>query len=522
MLGKKLNKLYDPFLRAGLGYKNLECLKKAIAAQPKMYDGEKLHSAKLKIDSPDSEETLEDTEECRLKMRNKMNLKELKEELIEEKNKLLKDELDKSSSDSKDIQANLLKRIKILENDFKRSQAQSIDFELKLQHQKEKMACDVSWKSKLSTINDENQHGLNIKKELDELIEHVNQKTYTYADVRAQNQDLLITISELKNKLQTVDKGKNVTTMFDKYETSGTLLCVTSFPKNIAVKAKKVSNTKRDEVAEATILSLTLHKIALAAEAQENIAKVQEKLDEEEIEKMVEGDEDEESYASEFTDSMINDYIDDSGTRIEPGSHKEHSENVNDDDEAIEKEMKDDEIEKEEKNEDVKKTREVVKEKDNDEDVSHNLSSNKTISEELTTTVSPTTATTSKDSSLPKRKKSMIQEVLDHCNNIIPELTFAKTNEMINKDMPCLVNLAVNKDREVDPINAQEMISKEFATHAPKMIEELFRKHMQNTTLNIYPTRSSSTTGKSTADLQHQLYLNMKSKPQDQAVDPEL
>ncbi|GJQ99074.1 integrase, catalytic region, zinc finger, CCHC-type containing protein [Tanacetum coccineum] len=71
----------------------------------------------------------------------------------EQKNELLKNEIEKSSSDSKDIQANLLKRIKILENDFKRSQAQSIDFELKLQHQKEKMACDVSWKSAFQ-IND--------------------------------------------------------------------------------------------------------------------------------------------------------------------------------------------------------------------------------------------------------------------------------------------------------------------------------------------------------------------------------
>ncbi|GJT02848.1 retrovirus-related pol polyprotein from transposon TNT 1-94 [Tanacetum coccineum] len=103
------------------------------------------------------------------------------------------------------------------------------------------MACDISWKSKLSTINDENvllktqvdyvvKERENIKleyqklfnsikatrtqhqKELDELIEHVNQKTYAYADVRAQNEDLLITISELKNKLRIVDKGKNVNT----------------------------------------------------------------------------------------------------------------------------------------------------------------------------------------------------------------------------------------------------------------------------------------------------------------------
>ncbi|GKA52447.1 hypothetical protein Tco_0745762 [Tanacetum coccineum] len=72
MLGKKPNKVYDPFLKVGLGYKNLERLRKAIAAQPKMYDDEMLHSAKLNIDSPDSEETLEDAEEIRLKMRNKM------------------------------------------------------------------------------------------------------------------------------------------------------------------------------------------------------------------------------------------------------------------------------------------------------------------------------------------------------------------------------------------------------------------------------------------------------------------
>ncbi|GKB61944.1 retrovirus-related pol polyprotein from transposon TNT 1-94 [Tanacetum coccineum] len=71
-LGKRPNKVYDPFLNAGLGYQNPERLKKAIAAQPKMYDGERLHSTKLIIDSPDSEKSLEDVEESRLKMKNKM------------------------------------------------------------------------------------------------------------------------------------------------------------------------------------------------------------------------------------------------------------------------------------------------------------------------------------------------------------------------------------------------------------------------------------------------------------------
>ncbi|GKC59786.1 hypothetical protein Tco_1087384 [Tanacetum coccineum] len=50
MLGKKPNKVYDPHLKTGLGYENPKPLKKAIEAQPKMYDGEKLESNKLKVD----------------------------------------------------------------------------------------------------------------------------------------------------------------------------------------------------------------------------------------------------------------------------------------------------------------------------------------------------------------------------------------------------------------------------------------------------------------------------------------
>nr|GFB34547.1 hypothetical protein [Tanacetum cinerariifolium] len=69
---KDQNKVYYSFLKAGLGYKNLECLKKAIAAQPKMYNSDMLHRVNLKIDSPDLAETLENVEEIRLKMRNKM------------------------------------------------------------------------------------------------------------------------------------------------------------------------------------------------------------------------------------------------------------------------------------------------------------------------------------------------------------------------------------------------------------------------------------------------------------------
>ncbi|GKB25048.1 putative ribonuclease H-like domain-containing protein [Tanacetum coccineum] len=72
MLGKIPKQVYDPFLKAGLGFKNPDRLKKVIPTQPKIYHGEKVYSTKLKIDSPRFEETLEDTEKSRLKMRNKM------------------------------------------------------------------------------------------------------------------------------------------------------------------------------------------------------------------------------------------------------------------------------------------------------------------------------------------------------------------------------------------------------------------------------------------------------------------
>nr|GEW89136.1 pentatricopeptide repeat-containing protein At2g15690-like [Tanacetum cinerariifolium] len=89
---------------------------------------------------------------------------------------------------------------------------------------------------------------------------------------------------------------------------------------------------------------------------------------------------------------------------------------------------------------------------------------------------------------------------------------------MIKEEMPRMVDLVVTKDREITPRNVQELISNEFTTHGPKMIEVLFQKYMQNTTLNLYHTSStpnSSTATMSTADLQYQLHLNMKLKPQD-------
>ncbi|GJT69952.1 integrase, catalytic region, zinc finger, CCHC-type containing protein [Tanacetum coccineum] len=46
--------------------------------------------------------------------------------------------------------------------------------------------------------------------EIDELIAHVSEKTHAYGDIRAENRNLLFTISELKTRLANVEKGMNV------------------------------------------------------------------------------------------------------------------------------------------------------------------------------------------------------------------------------------------------------------------------------------------------------------------------
>ncbi|GKB82000.1 hypothetical protein Tco_0948895, partial [Tanacetum coccineum] len=82
--------------------------------------------------------------------------------------------------------------------------------------------------------------------EVNELVEHVNQKSYAYADVRAQNQYLLITISELKTKLAA--QAKNVNTKFDKSTALEKLFCIAPLNKNKDLKATTVSKKKNVNV----------------------------------------------------------------------------------------------------------------------------------------------------------------------------------------------------------------------------------------------------------------------------------
>ncbi|GKB72111.1 retrovirus-related pol polyprotein from transposon TNT 1-94 [Tanacetum coccineum] len=288
MLGKKPNKVYDPFLKAGLGYKNLERLKKAIAAQPKMYDGEMLHSAKVNIDSPDSEKILEDAEEkfsveqtyfsIPSTSNNGSESKEVTSDLpipkMPKESKLLK------MFDKMGVAINGLRtRIdKTLLEDRQRRWMSDSQNSLREFYKTDVIPMSASLSKNLKELKEELieevQEMLNIFESMEQKVNGKSSKEnilQNEIDRLLENQDLLITISELKNKLQTVDKGKTVITKFEKSETSGTLLCVTPLPKSIEVKAKKVSTTKVNTDMSKTVTSHLTPKNEQSQKHNENV-----------------------------------------------------------------------------------------------------------------------------------------------------------------------------------------------------------------------------------------------------------
>ncbi|GJR69396.1 hypothetical protein Tco_0015461 [Tanacetum coccineum] len=210
--------------------------------------------------------------------------------------------------DSIEIQEGMQNRINILENDVQRCQKQSLDFELQLQHEKERQKCEsslknvyeTSWISKMEKLESENvslefqvqyliKERENVKSEyqklfdsikkiqtqtqgeINELIEHVNQKTYAYAEVRAYNQDLLITISELKAKLKKVEKGKSVNTKFDKNNVSNQLLCVTPLNKQVFQKKTVAPKIEEKHVLSKTVTLQTSPNKKKDVETNQNV-----------------------------------------------------------------------------------------------------------------------------------------------------------------------------------------------------------------------------------------------------------
>ncbi|GKB15130.1 integrase, catalytic region, zinc finger, CCHC-type containing protein [Tanacetum coccineum] len=108
---------------------------------------------------------------------------------------------------------------------------------------------------------------------MDELIVHVFEKTYAYGAIRAENRDLLSTISELKTRLEKVEKGKSVNTKFDKTNGSQSLLCVTPLNKHAFQKKMDVSKTEENHVVLKPVTLQTSSNKQTGANQNKNVIK---------------------------------------------------------------------------------------------------------------------------------------------------------------------------------------------------------------------------------------------------------
>ncbi|GJV87117.1 hypothetical protein Tco_1531055 [Tanacetum coccineum] len=205
MLGPKPLSVYDPRLKHGLGYPNPYTLKQAISQCPKLYRASSLGNPEVPLDVRDTEDILDDASKSQNKMKEKMNgpiaiekkqnsfknkfqsdIKEMKDVFdstksdlyeIKKQNEFLKDQLLEANikheveisvlkrhecvdnslhaeivqiqRNSIEIQEGMQAKIKVVEKDVQRCQKQSVDFELKLQHEKEKH----KWESSLKNDN---------------------------------------------------------------------------------------------------------------------------------------------------------------------------------------------------------------------------------------------------------------------------------------------------------------------------------------------------------------------------------
>nr|GEY48043.1 hypothetical protein [Tanacetum cinerariifolium] len=129
-----------------------------------------------------------------------------------------------------------------------------------------------------------------------------------------------------------------------------------------------------------------------------------------------------------------------------------------------------------------------------------NLSSDKTISQELTA--------------------NGINENMDKVlHEIIPRIALNTNNDIIKDNLPRFITDTIIQERDTFLVSVPALISKEFVDHVLMIIEELFKNYVDNNVITVHPITSSSTAS-TTTNLQHQLYLKMKSNLQDQVDDP--
>ncbi|GKC07611.1 hypothetical protein Tco_0999221 [Tanacetum coccineum] len=155
-------------------------------------------------------------------------------------------DIEQVKKNSIEIQEGLQAKIKILDKDMEKLENENVSLDFKVQSlMKERDNVKIKYQKLFDSIKKTRSQS---QKEIDELIDHVFEKTYAYGAIRAENQNLLSTISELKTRLKTVEKGKSVNTKFDMTNVSQNLLCVTPLNKQLFQKKMVVLKTKETHV----------------------------------------------------------------------------------------------------------------------------------------------------------------------------------------------------------------------------------------------------------------------------------
>ncbi|GKA55277.1 hypothetical protein Tco_0754226 [Tanacetum coccineum] len=315
---KQINDLYDDFVP-----------QKELSAEQKYFSSSFISSDKTSNATSSILASMPKSKLCELKKRNEFLKDQLLEATLKHEVEIsvllshecvdnsLHAEIEQIQRNSIEIQEGMQARIKVLEKDVQSCQKQSVGFELKLQHEKEKrkwesslkndnanslgrQSLDYSWISKMEKLDNENvsldfkaqsliKERDNVKleyqklfdsikktrsqtqKEIDELIDHVFEKTYGYGVIRAENQNLLNIISELKTRLRNVEKCKFVNTKFDKTNVSQNLLCVTSINKQVFHKKNVVSKTEEKRVVSKPVTLQTSSNKQRGANSNKNV-----------------------------------------------------------------------------------------------------------------------------------------------------------------------------------------------------------------------------------------------------------
>ncbi|GJY81105.1 hypothetical protein Tco_0493856 [Tanacetum coccineum] len=152
------------------------------------------------------------------------------------------------------------------------------------------------------------------------------------------------------------------------------------------------------------------------------------------------------------------------------------------------------------------------------------LSSDKKTFQELTDIVSNPTTSTSKHSQVKKR----ISKKYSHLPGALRRMCRRQGYMIQDMERKCVTTAKFwethNKIDDILHEVVPQIAENEFKAHAPAIIEELFKNHVQSNVIHVHPTTTTSTETESSADLHYQLEDDFHShhdEHQDDDAPPE-